>query len=134
MPEPELHGIPVHFLRKDHFSVVVVMHGDLMVLHMAHTEADRVAPCQKREYIHEKIVQPLPAKWRLVNQLVHRHEPHEPGKGAVKKNKQCKQGNHPCPVCPRDASTSEIGRRARAGIETQMKERLTERLSIMAFH
>ena len=133
-PEPELYRIPVHLLRKDYLAVMVVVRGDLVMLHMAHAKADRIAPCQEREHIHKQIVQPLPAEWRLVNQLVHCHQTHEPGKGAVKEDKQCEQWNHPCPVCLRDTFASEIGPRARAGVETQMQERLAQCLSIVALH
>lgn len=83
LPKPEFKCVPVNLLRKDDLAIVVVKRGNLMVLYMADAEADRIAPSDKGKEIHEKIVQPLPAKRSLVNQFMNCHQAHEGTAGSV---------------------------------------------------
>src|SRR5690349_1375231 len=70
--QPKLPILEGELGRQNHFAIVVVKDGDLMMLDMARAKPDVIAPTDERVHLQKKLVPERRLERCLVDEFVHR--------------------------------------------------------------
>ena len=124
--QDELDTVPVQTLGQHDFAVVLGMHRDLVMFHVAEPVAHWIEPREESVDRQEKIVPELCLEWGLVAKLMSRDAAEEVREGSMDKQREQQQRHRPKPISGVDVLEGQVGERPSDDKEQQLGNDLGE--------